>query len=170
MRIVAHSALGRGDVHQPEHLHGLFQRRPAADPLVQPNDLGDLFADRVDGIERGHRLLKDDTDLLAADIAHLPLAQRHEIPALPENLPRCDAPGRHRDQLEHRERSHSLAATRFTDHPERLATVYGQVDPVYSVGNPVIGRKMRLQPTYLEQMLQITSPCADRERRAVRRR
>ena len=42
-----------------------------AHPLVQPHRLHDLVADGVDGAERGHRLLEDEGDVLAADVPHL---------------------------------------------------------------------------------------------------
>ena len=36
----------------------------------------DLVADREDRVERGHRLLKDQRDLRAADVLHLAFAKR----------------------------------------------------------------------------------------------
>ena len=39
---------------------------------VQANGLDDLVADGVEGAERGHRLLEDQGDFAAADVAHLP--------------------------------------------------------------------------------------------------
>ena len=44
------------------------------EPEVQPGRLGDLLADREDGVERGHRILEDHRDVVAADLAHLGLA------------------------------------------------------------------------------------------------
>jgi hypothetical protein len=40
---------------------------------MQTDDFGDLIADGVDRIERRHRLLEDDGDLLAADLLHVVL-------------------------------------------------------------------------------------------------
>ena len=52
---------------------------------------------RVDRVERGHRLLEHDADLLAADrAASRVCAERHQIAALPQDLAGGDAPGRHR--------------------------------------------------------------------------
>ena len=39
--------------------------------VVQEQNLADLRLDRVQRIERGHRLLEDDRDVVAADLAHL---------------------------------------------------------------------------------------------------
>ena len=46
-------------------------RRPARQPCVRAQRLGDLLADRVDRVERGHRLLEHHADLARADLVHL---------------------------------------------------------------------------------------------------
>src|SRR5437899_2924676 len=45
-------------------------------PLVEPERLDDLLADRVDRAERRHRLLRDQGDLGAADRAELGALRR----------------------------------------------------------------------------------------------
>ena len=65
--------LGFGDVDEAQHVDRLGERRGAAEPLMQGQGLGDLPADRQHRVERGHRLLKDHRDLVAADLAHLAL-------------------------------------------------------------------------------------------------
>ena len=62
---------GFGDVDQAQHLDRLGQRGGAAEPLMQDQRFGDLMADGQHRVERGHRLLEDHRDLVAADLAHL---------------------------------------------------------------------------------------------------
>ena len=50
-------------------------------PLCSEQDLADLRLDRVQRIERGHRLLEDDRDVVAADLAHLAFGRRQQIAA-----------------------------------------------------------------------------------------
>jgi hypothetical protein len=47
--------------------------------------LDDLEPDRVDGVERGHRLLEDDGDVLAADRAQPAAADTDDVGALQQN-------------------------------------------------------------------------------------
>ena len=49
--------------------------------------LGDLPADRVDGVQAGHRLLEDHRHDVAAHVAHRPLGQREEV-SCPRARPR----------------------------------------------------------------------------------
>ena len=83
--------------------------------------LGDLLADRVDRVQRGHRLLEDHRDLVAADRAHLALGELEQILARRRAPRPFDAPGRMRDEPHDRERGHALAAARFADDAERAA-------------------------------------------------
>ena len=48
-------------------------------PAMQKQDLADLLLDRVQRIERGHRLLEDDRDVVAAHLAHLALAHASAV-------------------------------------------------------------------------------------------
>ena len=69
------SALGFhriGKAHQAQDLEHCSMTLRAADArAVQRQGLADLVADRVQRRERGHRLLEDDRDAAAADLAHL---------------------------------------------------------------------------------------------------
>ena len=98
MRIVVHALVRIGDLHQAQHLDGLVERRALRKPLVPAQHLGDLLADGVDRIERGHRLLEHHRDVLGADAVHLAGAERRKIAALIEDLPGDDFPGRHCDR------------------------------------------------------------------------
>jgi hypothetical protein len=71
-----------GDVHQAQHLGRALQRLPAVMPLMQRDRLGKLLADGQHRIERGHRLLEDHRDLVAADLAHLGSLSFEQVAAL----------------------------------------------------------------------------------------
>ena len=115
--------------------------------------LGDLLAHCVDRVQRGHRLLEDDRDLLAADLPHLLGAERHEVAALPHDAAFDDAAGRHLDQLQHGHRGDGLAAAGFADDAQRLAPVDGEVHAVDRAHHAVVGPEVRFQSADLEQWL-----------------
>ena len=81
MRIAREPAGGIGNADLAQQLDDA--RRAAlltGDPAVQLDDLGDLLFDRVERIERGHRLLEDDGDVVAAHMADLVLRQARAAP------------------------------------------------------------------------------------------
>jgi hypothetical protein len=120
---------------------------------VLAQHLGDLAAHRVDRIERGHRLLEDDRDLAGADLVHFIRRQRDQVPALPHDLAGLEAAGRHVDQLQHRARSHCLAAARLAHHAQRLAAVDVEIDAVDGTHHAVIGLEPGFQPADIQQSI-----------------
>ena len=148
-----HPALRVRDVDEAQHLDGFFERRAAPEPFMLPHRLGDLRAHGIDRVQRGHRLLEDDADFLAADGTHLVGAQRHQIAAPPQDLAGDDPSGWRRDQLQDRERRDGFAAARFADDAESFAAVDREIDAVDRMHHAVFGREMRLQPAYFEQVL-----------------
>ena len=91
--------------------------RPSA--ACRAQHLADLRADRVQRIERGHRLLEDHRDLAAADRAQLavPRPAAGRAPAKRIAAGRLGAV----DQAEDRQRGDRLARARFADEGEFLA-------------------------------------------------
>ena len=175
VRIVVHAPLRVGDVDQPQHLGGAHHRLLGRQLLVQGDHLGDLVAHRVDRVERGHRLLEDDGDLAGADLVHLVLVERDQVPALPQDLAGLEAARRHVDQLQDRARRHGLAAARFAHHAHGLAAVDVQVDAIDRTHHSVFGLEPGFQAANVQQgictlTLAPTARGADRRRRAARRR
>src|SRR6266849_6528459 len=123
MRIISHPALGIGNVNEPQHFDSPVPRRAPGEPFKQPNDFGNLVAYRVNRIEGGHRLLKHNGNLLAADLSYVARSERHEIASAPKDPATNDMPGRRRDELEHRKRGDALAAARFSHHAQRFTGV-----------------------------------------------
>src|SRR5260370_953574 len=89
--------------------------RLAMEPLVQRQRLADLPADRQYRVERGHRLLKDHRDVVAAHVAHFSFAELAQVAPGEADHPRDDAPGRRRDEAQDRQRGDALAAARLAD-------------------------------------------------------
>ena len=70
VRIVAEPFGGLGDAHEIEKPQRLLVRLAASQLAVQGKRLADLMPDGVQWVERGHGLLKDHGDAVAADPAH----------------------------------------------------------------------------------------------------
>ena len=58
---------------------------------VNDQRLGDVSADAHHRVECSHRLLEDESDPGAADLAHLGFRQRQQVAALEEHLAAGDA-------------------------------------------------------------------------------
>ena len=130
VRVIMHAAFRIGNLHQLQHLDCAGQRVFFRQALMAAQAFGDLLADRQHRVERGHRLLEDEADLLGPDVVQFVARERHEIAALEQDLAFDDAARRHRDQLQDRHRRDGLAAAGFADHAERLALVEHDVDAV----------------------------------------
>ena len=125
-----------------------------ADILVQVNDLGDLLADCIHRVERGHWILKDHGDLLAAHLPHLLFAVLEQILSLEQDRSRRNFSGRLRDQVQQTHRDRGFSGPRLADQPEHLAlldlkayTVYrvtGADLPVGICDRKILDRKQRL--------------------------
>src|ERR1700694_5273614 len=58
---------------------GFTPRRAPRHRIVQPDRLPDLAADRIDRIERRHRLLEDYRNVVAAERPHPPFRDRKQV-------------------------------------------------------------------------------------------
>ncbi len=81
MRIALQARFGIGNADLRQQFERARPRRLPADAAVQRKDLGNLRLDRVQRIERGHRLLEDDRDVVAADFTHLVFSRLQKIAA-----------------------------------------------------------------------------------------
>jgi hypothetical protein len=99
--------------------------------MAHPERLDDLVTDGEHRIQRRLRILKDHRDPAPADAAHLRLALGDEIFALEEHLALDDAGGRLRQETQHREPGHRLAAARLTYESEGLALAKREAHPVH---------------------------------------
>ena len=77
--------------------------------------LADLLLDRVQRVERGHRLLEDHRDLVAADLAKRRRRQRQQILALEQDRAGWVRGGGVGKESQDGERGHRLARARLAD-------------------------------------------------------
>ncbi len=90
VRIAIHRVIRRRDADEIEQLDGAFARGRAAEAAMDHERLHDLIAAGEDRIERGHRLLEDHADVVAARGAHLALRGGGEIAPAEQNAARGD--------------------------------------------------------------------------------
>ena len=82
VRIGAEPAHGLGQADEMQKLDGAALRLARPQALVQKKRLGDLLLDRVQRIERGHRLLEHHGDAIAADLAQHRLRRADQLLAV----------------------------------------------------------------------------------------
>ncbi len=110
----------------------------AADGRMALDDLGDLAADRHDGIEAGRRLLEDDADPAAADVAHLRFRQLRDVGAGDVDAARADAAAVGQ-QPQDGKRRHRLAAAGLAHQREGFAALDGQRQRIDRADEAVVG-------------------------------
>ena len=111
------------------------------DPLVERDRLRDLVAARVDRVERGHRLLEDHRDRVAADVPHLLVGHREEVAAREPDRA-LDDPAGPLDEPHDRERRDALAAPGLADDAQGLAVADPEADPVDGLDHAVLGEEV----------------------------
>ena len=130
-----------------QQIFGALARLLAAALAVPEIDFLHLVADRVDRIERGHRVLEDHRDAVAAERGELLPSRREQVAAL-ELEPFGPHPRAARQQAHEGERGHGLAAAGFADDAQRLAAVDMKIDIADGVQNP--GRHVDLDGQALD--------------------
>jgi hypothetical protein len=79
VRIAVQHLFGVGQAHFLQQLAGRLARARARQLLVQHDGLDDLVADGEHRVQRGHRLLEDHRDVVAADGAHVFIRRRGQV-------------------------------------------------------------------------------------------
>ena len=126
-----------GQTDDPQHLLGPLQRFGLADLAVEHHHLRDLLPDGVDRVQRGHGILEDHADVLAADGAQLTLAHLIHVAALEEDLALDDVGGRRRQQSHDAQTDGGLARAGLAHKAQRLAAVQRQGDAIEGFGHAV---------------------------------
>ncbi len=126
MRIIGAAALRLRDADEVQELDRSLERGAPIDLLMKADRLRDLVADAMHRVERGHRLLKDHRDLVAADVADLLLGNRQQVfddagLAPQPDLAADDRARRRRGEAHDGEAGDALARARFPDKRQRLA-------------------------------------------------
>ena len=130
---------------------------------VQQDGLDDLVAHRVHRAEGGHRFLRDQRDLAAADVAHRRAARRQlgEVDhlaalflagraAAEADLARGDA-SRQLDELQDRLHGHALAAAAFAHDAQHLPGHDVEAGAVDGAHQPLVEREGDFQVAHREQ-------------------
>src|ERR1700747_889903 len=120
MRVAAEPRFRLGNADLAEQFERARPRHLGSDRVMQLEDFTDLRLDGVERIERSHRLLEDDRNVVAANAAHLALRQIEQFAALEANASRWMRRGRVREQLEDRERADRFSGTGFADQRDAL--------------------------------------------------
>src|ERR1700690_4280801 len=126
MRIARQPPLRIGDADLIEQFEYAGTPLLARKPLVDQQNLHNLLLDGVQRIKRGHRLLEDDGDVVAAHVADLVLRHGEQLAALEHDRTGRMMRGRIRQQLHHRQRGGRFAGAGFADQRQRLA--FGDVE------------------------------------------
>ena len=112
-----------------EQFDGPLPGLPLAHALVYGEDLADLSLDRVQRIERGHRLLEDHRDVVAADLAQFLLGGGEQVPSVEQDAAArvCRRAGQ---QLQDGQRGDRFSRPGFADQRDGLARIDVERDPV----------------------------------------
>ncbi len=121
MRIAAEAPLRVGYADLGQHLDGARARRLTGEAAMEQQDFADLLLDGVQRVERGHRLLEHDGDVVAAHLPHVAFGQLQKFAVLEGDGPRRMPRRRVRQQFEDRQRRHRFAGAGFPDQRHRLA-------------------------------------------------
>ncbi len=150
MREVVDARLRVRDADLPQKLDRARPCAPLVDLLVRLDRLDDLLADPVDRVQRGHRVLEDHPELVAAVVLHVAVRDVEQIGSLVEHLA-LEACVHAARQPHERHRGDALARARLADDPEHLAALELERDAVDRPHDPVLGRELDLEVVDLEQ-------------------
>ena len=131
VRVVGKAAFGIADADAGQKLDRAGAGGGAGQALVQRHAFGQLLFDRVQRVERGHRLLEDEADVVAADGAQLRLGRADQLGAVVADAAR-DGRGV-AQKLDRGQRGHRLAGPGFADQRHRLAPVHGEADAAHGM-------------------------------------
>src|SRR5437764_853948 len=115
MRVLLRADFRIGHAGEGEGLDRAIECFALAKARVNSRDFGDLISDSEHGIERGHRLLKDHRDAIAANVSHLFVAQGDEIFSLELDAAAGFDSAGWLDQSEDRKGGDGFSAARFSD-------------------------------------------------------
>ena len=133
VRIAVEPLFGVPQADLAQELQGLRPRPLAREALVQEQRLAHLPGDRVQRVQRGHRLLEDHGDAVAAHPAHDILARAHELLAVEADAPRGVRGRRIGQKLEQRKRGHRLAGAALADQRQGLAALDVEGDAAHGM-------------------------------------
>src|SRR6476620_3025319 len=133
-----------------EQLDRTGARALLRDVLVELDRLDELGPDRVDRVQRGHRVLEDHRDVVAADLAQTARAGGEQVFPVEQGLTAGDRVLL-RVQAHDRQAGDALAGAGLTDDPECLAFLDAEVDAVDGLDDAVVGLEVGLEVVDFEE-------------------
>jgi len=124
---------------------------------MEDDGFHDLVADGVYRVQGCHRLLKDHGNLVPADRAHLGAlgierGQVYDVLVpMVQDLAGFNLTGRHLNKPHNRQGGNRFAATTLANHPEGPLRFDGEINPVNSTYDPLLGVEVHLEAPYLKQ-------------------
>ncbi len=151
MRIVVQARVGAGNADHLQQLHGTLARLLLVHVQVQFERLGDLAPDRQHRVERGHRILEDHGDAVAANLAQLVFAQLEQVLTVKPHFAVHDLAGWLWNQANERHDAHALARAGLAHDRHGLALVDRVRNPIHCMDDAVLREELRFQVLHLEQ-------------------
>ena len=149
MRVLRQAARRVRYADQGEQLDGAGARFRLAHLQMNEQRLHDLQADAQHRVERGHRLLEDHGDLPAAQLTHLLLGEREQLPTIEADVA-LDARSAGRQQSHRRQCGDGFARTRLADDGHHLAGIDGIAQPFDSPHRAVRGHELHVKVVDLD--------------------
>ncbi len=121
-------------------------RRAAAalDAAMADQHLGELRADGEGRVQRGHRLLEDHRQPVAAQVGQGRLVERQQVAAF-EGHAAGDMRSGPRQQAHDRQRRHALAAAGLADHAQGFAGIDREGHAVDRLRRTLVGAELHAQ-------------------------
>ena len=141
------------DAHGLQHVARCLPGFLLGTAPVQQNHLADLVANRLDRIQGCHRVLENHGDLLAADGAHLTLAQPEEIPVLENHLSAQYLCRRIWQDPKDAQGGCGLACTRLAHEAKHFSLTHLKVQLVHRMDMAAAGAIFHREAFYLQKII-----------------
>src|SRR5256886_15944337 len=149
MRVVAHPVLRGGDAHALQHRDDPVACLLPGETVVGGHRLFDLETHTEHRVQRGHRVLEDHRDLVAAKLPDLLVRHLHDVLFAVQDLSTGDLPG-FRNQPQEGKRRHRLAGAGLAHDPYDLPAVDVEADAVDGVQRAAGHEKLNPQILYTQ--------------------
>ena len=167
VRVVA-EPLGRpGHPDQAEDVGGPAVGRRPGRAGVDPVGLAELAADGPGRVQRRHRVLRDERDVVAPQLPHRGVVQAGQLGAAEPDRAARDGPAG-RQQPHHRHPGHGLARARLADQADALALLDAERDAVDRADQAVPGGDLGPQVGDLQQAHAAPPACGRGRRLSLR--
>jgi hypothetical protein len=167
MRILAEAIAG---VRDPDTFEHAYRARPCSCGILAQmaaRALGELVADRVGRVQRGHRLLENHRHPTPAQRVHARTPGGEQVDAVQMQVGGAAA-RRSRQQVHQRQRGHRLAAAGLAHQADGLAALDGEIHAAHRMQATACGGQIDVETGDFEQC-HLSAPCPAQARRAVRR-